>query len=183
MVLVGEGVFRIELELIDFPRSKEIDNLVEGLHGGHLIAADVEHEASAQQVGRVGDAEFREVLFLGEGVFQKLTEGLHAVEKPLFCPADDADRLVFDSQFVILRRKTRIDTQSYFDDILAIFVESDILFPRGEVELREVVLHLLELVMVVCNAFIFLNINLSRSRNKIIFQISCRSGSDGQHRQ
>ena len=42
--------------------------MIERLHGGHFVATDVEHHATAGEVGIVGDEQFGDEVFFGEAV-------------------------------------------------------------------------------------------------------------------
>ena len=59
MLAVGESVLSIELELIQFPPGQHIDQLEEGLHPRHLVAANVEQEPAHRKIRPVGDAQGR----------------------------------------------------------------------------------------------------------------------------
>ena len=53
VVAEGEGMFDVELELVDAQAGEAIDEQLERLQGGHLAAAYVHHDAAGRKVRRV----------------------------------------------------------------------------------------------------------------------------------
>ena len=73
----GEGVFDIELELVDAQPAQRADEREEFRLRRHARARDIEHEAAHGQVRRVGDLEVRDLVRV---LRRDLPERLRAVE-------------------------------------------------------------------------------------------------------
>ena len=99
----GEGVFGVELQLVELEARHRVDDVAEVVHGRHAVAADVEQVAAGGQVGPVfdGEAGQRGVGGVWPGLGQ-LLEGLLAVEDPRGVVADDLDAVRVDAEAVAL---------------------------------------------------------------------------------
>src|SRR3712207_3161504 len=103
VVLVGEGVLRIQLEVVDLPPGEQIDEIEERLQGGDLAPADVEHHAPERKIRRILDLTCRERSL---ALAQHLDQGHDAVERPCRITGHEVYAVVSDPQPVALRRET-----------------------------------------------------------------------------
>src|SRR5215207_2774968 len=79
VVLVGEGVLRIQLEVVDLPPGEQVDQTEERLQGRDLAPAYVEHHPARREIRGVLDLTRRE---LSLALAQHLHQGHDAVERP-----------------------------------------------------------------------------------------------------
>lgn len=52
---VGEGVLDVQLEVVDLPAGQQVDERVQRVGGGNLVAADIQHDPAYRQVGMIRD--------------------------------------------------------------------------------------------------------------------------------
>src|SRR5215216_168279 len=79
VVLIGEGVLRVQFEVVDLPPGKHVDQIEERLQGGDLAPAYVEHHPARREIRRVLDLPCWERLL---ALAQHLRQGHDAVECP-----------------------------------------------------------------------------------------------------
>jgi hypothetical protein len=106
VMLVGEGVLAVELDLIDLPRREPVDEIAQRLHRGNLVARNVEHDASHGEVGVVADGARRERSVVEP---RKLRKGAPGVEESGVVTGDNVHAIVVDRQLVSLGRQRAID--------------------------------------------------------------------------
>ena len=58
---VREAVFRVELQLVQAQLLEQVEQLEQRRHGGHAVAADVEHVAARAEVRPVAHAQQRQL--------------------------------------------------------------------------------------------------------------------------
>ena len=93
VIAIGEGVFGIQLELVDLEAGEPIDQIKQRFHRRNFIAADIEHDAARREIGIVFDSEqwqFRAVRL------EKLGEGLRAIECTSGVIGGDSDAILGD---------------------------------------------------------------------------------------
>ena len=89
MTGVREGVLHVQLEVVVLPRGHALNDVLEGLYLRHLVPGDVEHHATMQVVGPIGDLAFGNRAVVGPpwdpGVrsMTKLREGGPAVPEAI----------------------------------------------------------------------------------------------------
>ena len=106
VVAVGEGVLRVELDLVDLERGQQIDEPLQAGRGRDLVPRDVEHDAPHRQVRMVGDAAHRQRPVVDPG---QLGQGGPAVERPGVVGRHQLDAVGPDAQLVALRRQRPVD--------------------------------------------------------------------------
>ena len=97
-----EGVFDVELQLVDAQGAERADEVEQFRLGRHLAARDVEHEPAHREVGAVCDHQ------AGQGGWVlrvELPEGLHPVEHAGRVAGPEADAGRRDFQGVAVRRE------------------------------------------------------------------------------
>jgi hypothetical protein len=93
VVLVGEGVLRIQFEVVDLPLREHVHEIEKRLQGRDLTAAHVQHHPAREEVGVILD------LARGEPAFtlaQHLNQGHDAVERPVRVTRHDVYSVVRD---------------------------------------------------------------------------------------
>ena len=115
MLVVGERVLHVELELVDLPLRQHIDEPVQRRHRRHFVAADVQHDAAIREVWMVFDVQLWQP-------FPELPHQLRQRREPVRQPGavarHDADPLIADRQVVPLAlRDLVVDAR---DDALAL---------------------------------------------------------------
>src|SRR5215211_6651423 len=100
VVLVGEGMLRVQFEVVDLPPGEQVDQTEERLEGGDLAPADIEHHPARREIRRVLDLTRRERPL---ALAQHLHQRHDAVECPGRVTGNEVYSVVSNPQPVALR--------------------------------------------------------------------------------
>ena len=103
--LEAEGVFEIELEVVDFEGGEQADAALEGVEARYPAAADVEIIAAQGQNGRVGYFEAGEAV---GRLAEDLAQGLEGVEMAGGVGRAEVDAVGGDEEGIGFRRASRV---------------------------------------------------------------------------